>query len=74
MDTSQPGFGHHGAGAQPVQDAFRTSVVNSINGMLEGYVNNLFTPPGEGFQSTQITARAPSRRASGAPSSGSATC
>ncbi|AEM64065.1 DNA packaging capsid portal protein [Suid alphaherpesvirus 1] len=42
VDTSQPGFGHHGAGAQPVQDAFRTSVVNSINGMLEGYVNNLF--------------------------------
>lgn len=26
----------------PVQEAFRTSVINGINGMLEGYVNNLF--------------------------------
>lgn len=48
VDTSQPGFGQttkRGSsvqGAQPVQDAFRTSVLNSINGMLEGYINNLF--------------------------------
>ncbi|AIL02973.1 capsid portal protein [Equid alphaherpesvirus 3] len=46
VDTSLPGFGQSGrpraAGAQPVQDAFRASVVNGINGMLEGYVNNLF--------------------------------
>lgn len=48
VDTSQPGFGQASKrggqtqGAQPVQDAFRTSVVNSINGMLEGYINNLF--------------------------------
>ncbi|QPI70165.1 capsid portal protein [Equid herpesvirus 6] len=46
VDTSLPGFGQSGrpraAGGQPVQDAFRASVVNGINGMLEGYVNNLF--------------------------------
>ncbi|SCL76967.1 capsid portal protein [Spheniscid alphaherpesvirus 1] len=53
VDTTQPGFGRsaaRGAGGQSsgqsearrVQDAFRTSVVNNINGMLEGYVNNLF--------------------------------
>ncbi|QBM10895.1 Portal protein [Caprine alphaherpesvirus 1] len=49
VDTSQPGFGAGrrggaapGAGGQHIQDAFRTSVVHSINGMLEGYVSNLF--------------------------------
>nr|QCA46914.1 ORF54 [Human alphaherpesvirus 3] len=50
VDTSQPGFGkanqsfNGGAmsGTTNVQSAFKTSVVNSINGMLEGYVNNLF--------------------------------
>ncbi|ALL26085.1 capsid portal protein [Canid alphaherpesvirus 1] len=48
IDTTQPGFGQalkkggQTVGAQPVQDAFRTSVINSINGMLESYINNLF--------------------------------
>nr|WHT50179.1 portal protein [Bovine alphaherpesvirus 1]WHT50265.1 portal protein [Bovine alphaherpesvirus 1] len=48
VDTSQPGFGAAGgrraaaAGGQQIQDAFRASVVHSINGMLEGYVSNLF--------------------------------
>ncbi|BAV93105.1 capsid portal protein [Equid alphaherpesvirus 4] len=46
IDTSMPGFGQSGktrqGGNMPVQEAFRTSVINGINGMLEGYVNNLF--------------------------------
>ncbi|AAG27229.1 virion protein [Cercopithecine alphaherpesvirus 9] len=50
VDTSQPGFGSTstsmqtglGPGTNQMQSAFKTSVVNSINGMLEGYVNNLF--------------------------------
>ncbi|YP_002333537.2 capsid portal protein [Equid alphaherpesvirus 9] len=46
VDTSLPGFGQSGktkqGGNMPVQEAFRTSVINGINGMLEGYVNNLF--------------------------------
>ncbi|ASW27101.1 capsid portal protein [Beluga whale alphaherpesvirus 1] len=50
VDTSQPGFGLGGglgrragpSGGAQLQDAFRTSVVHNINGMLEGYVNNLF--------------------------------
>ncbi|ADO13822.1 capsid portal protein [Saimiriine alphaherpesvirus 1] len=57
VDQGLPGFGRTGgprssprvaspsAGSvsgQRIQKAFQTSVVNSINGMLEGYINNLF--------------------------------
>ncbi|CAA06128.1 UL6 [Bovine herpesvirus type 1.1 (strain Cooper)] len=47
VDTSQPGFGAAGGRAGGGADsrsrtAFRASVVHSINGMLEGYVSNLF--------------------------------
>ncbi|AQS79210.1 capsid portal protein [Ateline alphaherpesvirus 1] len=37
-----PGGAGAGPGGQQVHRAFQTSVVNSINGMLEGYINNLF--------------------------------
>ncbi|BAP00685.1 capsid portal protein [Pteropodid alphaherpesvirus 1] len=50
VDSALPGFGKggksaasQGAGAkQQLQQAFQTSIVNNINGMLEGYINNLF--------------------------------
>lgn len=56
VDTSQAGFGKafgrgnqanasgqfETTGAVRVHEAFRTSVINSINGLLESYVNNLF--------------------------------
>uniref|UniRef100_A0AAU0K8F6 UL6 like n=1 Tax=Anatid alphaherpesvirus 2 TaxID=3080522 RepID=A0AAU0K8F6_9ALPH len=57
IDTSQAGFGRAvgrsgaaaaaaaaglGDGGTRVRDAFNASVVGSINGMLEGYVNKLF--------------------------------
>nr|AHM96054.1 capsid portal protein [Papiine alphaherpesvirus 2] len=55
VDPALPGFGRAaGAGRAPggadpagprqqqLRQAFQTSVVNNINGMLEGYINNLF--------------------------------
>ncbi|ARS01792.1 capsid portal protein [Macacine alphaherpesvirus 3] len=52
VDPALPGFGRAaGAGRagdpaaprqQQLRQAFQTSVVNNINGMLEGYINNLF--------------------------------
>ncbi|QOD40135.1 capsid portal protein [Macropodid alphaherpesvirus 4] len=49
IDPSLPGFGRGGRSTQgpgarqpQLQQAFQTSLVNNINGMLEGYINNLF--------------------------------
>lgn len=53
VDHTLPGFGKGGTGRgsapqdpgarpQQLRQAFQTAVVNNINGMLEGYINNLF--------------------------------